>query len=53
MATARQLGQVLGIAVLGVAYGIGGVPAVSALAAALTAVAGAAALRLLRPATVR
>jgi MFS family permease len=50
MATARQLGQVLGIAVLGVAYGIGGGLAVAALAAILTAVAGLGALRALRPA---
>jgi len=53
MATARQLGQVLGIAVLGVAFAAGGTAAVAGLAAALTAAAGLTALRVLRPVTVR
>jgi hypothetical protein len=56
MATARQLGQVLGIAVLGVVYAAGGTAAVNLTAAAFTAVAGATALRVLSrssPATLR
>jgi len=53
MATARQLGQVLGIAVLGVVYAAGGTVAVDVVAAALTATAGLTALRVLRPVAVR
>ncbi|MGI5126397.1 MFS transporter [Pseudonocardia sp. CA-107938] len=49
MATARQLGQVLGIGVLGVVYAAGGTAPVGVVAAALTATAGATALRVLRP----
>jgi predicted MFS family arabinose efflux permease len=49
MATARQLGQVLGIAVLGVVFAAGGTVAVNITAAALTAVAGVTALCALRP----
>ena len=53
MATARQLGQVLGIAVLGVVYTAGGTVAVNVTAGALTAAAGFTALRVLRPVRVR